>query len=536
IDAIKELGFRAATISGLSVSVTDCEMIPEKDEIIEKANKRVEAVQERYQDGLLTLEERKRLAFDVWIDTTEEVADKTWDSYDAANAVKVMINSGGTRASKDQVKQLAAMRGLVVDPLGNIVEMPTKSNFREGLSIFEYVTSARGSRKGLTDSAVKTADAGYLTRRLTDVAHDMIIRDEDCGTTQGIIITKDKRPDVFETRITGRVTNQDVVVGKKALVKAGEMISAETAAQIAHSKLDELTIRSPLTCELPKGMCAHCYGWDFSTRAMVEVGVPVGIVAAQSIGEPGTQLTMRVKHSGGIVGLDVTQGLPRVEELLEARTPKSVALISEVAGTARIEQADKETTLTISPAGSDDEVQYIVSNTTPLLVKNNQKVRLGQQLTAGSLNPKELLQIKGLTFTQQQTINDVQAVYESQGIQIHDKHFEVIVRKMSDKVLIESAGDTSFLTGEVVERSRFIEVNDETMAGGGEPATAKILFLGITRSSIFTNSWLSAASFQYTKAVLTDAAASGSVDYLEGLKENVIIGRLIPTSEERARL
>lgn len=536
IDAIKDLGFKAATQSGLSVSVSDMEMITEKVDIINTANRKAETIQEQYLEGMIAEEERKRLTYDLWIDTTDDVAEQTWNSYPESNAIKVMINSGGTRASKDQVKQLAAMRGLVVDPLGNIVEMPTKSNFREGLTIFEYVTSARGSRKGLTDSAIKTADAGYLTRRLVDVAHDMIVRIDDCGTTKGIEITAGRRKEIFATRITGRVLAADVVVGKKTLLKVGEVVTHKLAEQIKEAGIESVTVRSPLSCDATSGICSKCYGWDFSTRAMVAIGVPVGVVAAQSIGEPGTQLTMRVKHSGGIVGLDVTQGLPRVEELLEARSPKNPAILAEIAGKVTVEEGDDNKKITITSTGSTaEEVSYTVLSQTPLSVKTGDLVSLGQKLTEGSVNMAEMLQIQGLTAVQQHLITEVQAVYESQGIPIHDKHFEVIIRKMSDKVQIETVGDTDFLTGEVVERGKFIDVNEETMAAGGEPATAKIMFLGITRSSLFTSSWLSAASFQHTKNVLTDAAASGSVDYLDGLKENVIIGRLIPTGE-RARL
>jgi DNA-directed RNA polymerase subunit beta' len=537
IDDIKDLGFEAATISGISVSVADCEMIPEKGEIIEAANKKVEEIQEQYNEGMIAEEERKRLSFDVWIDTTEDIAEKTWDTYANDNAVKVLIESGGTRASKDQVKQLAAMRGLVVDPNGNIVEMPTKSNFREGLTIFEYVTSARGSRKGLTDSAIKTADAGYLTRRLCDVSHDAIIRLPDCKTERFITIADTDRTDVYATRIAGRILAKDAMVGKKVVAKEGSLVTIEIAEEIVAAGLKTADVRSPLTCDSPKGLCATCYGIDFSTSKMIEIGVPVGILAAQSIGEPGTQLTMRTKHKGGIVGADVTQGLPRVEELLEARNPKSQALISEVSGKVSIEEVEKELVVTVrTTASPSEEVQYIVPATTDIIVKEGELVFAGQQLTSGTVNVKELMVITGLTPAQQYTIDQVQAVYESQGIPIHDKHFEVIIRKMCDKVMIESTGDTEFLTGEVIERARFMDANDEAMAAGGEPATAKVLFLGITRSSLFTASWLSAASFQHTKNVLTDASASGKIDELEGLKENVIIGRLIPTSKERAEI
>jgi len=535
IDTIKDLGFASITRSGLSVAVSDCKMIEAKDVIIAEANKKAEEIQENYLQGLITGDERKRMNVDLWIATTDEVANQTWDSYDEDNAVKVMINSGGTRASRDQVKQLAAMRGLVVDPLGNIVEMPTKSNFRQGLSIFEYVTSARGSRKGLTDSALKTADAGYLTRRLVDVAHDVIIRLADCETTKGLEIRREDRPEVFAKRITGRYASKDIKKGNKVLVAANDIITQELAEEVDSLGIEAVDVRSPLTCESPLGMCAKCYGWDFSTRDEVELGVPVGVIAAQSIGEPGTQLTMRVKHSGGIVGLDVTQGLPRVEELFEARTPKSQAPITAVAGKVSIEATEKYTLIKITADG-DEEASYKVANNSELLVSEGDMVHMGAQLTKGSIDPKEILNTKGLLSTQEYVLAQAQGVYESQGIPIHDKHFEVILRKMADKVQVENPGDTDFLTGEVIERNKFVKENDATMAAGGEPATAKVMILGITRSSLFTSSWLSAASFQHTKNVLTDAAASGAVDYLEGLKENVIIGRLIPTSAEKASI
>ncbi len=537
IDDIKDLGFEAATTSGLSVSVSDCKMIAEKDVIIEGANKKAEEVQQSYLDGLVTIEERRRLTFQIWMDTTETVAEKTWASYPENNAVKVMINSGGTRASKDQVKQLAAMRGLVVDPLGKIVEMPTKSNFRQGLTIFEYVTSSRGSRKGLTDSALKTADAGYLTRRLVDVSHDVIIRLQDCQTDKGLEIHREPRAAIFGNRLVGRIALNDIVDGKKTIVKGGEMITDEISVQIEKSKVASAFVRSPLTCKASRGICAQCYGWDFSTRGMVEIGVPVGVIGAQSIGEPGTQLTMRVKHSGGIVGLDVTQGLPRVEELFEARIPKTPAPMAEISGKVSVEVTEMANVITIrSTSQPVEERVYTVPKALALKVAEGELVNTGTQLTKGSLDVREILQVRGMLAAQEYTIEQIQKVYESQGIPIHDKHFEVIVRKMSDKVQIESPGDTEYLTGEVSERAKFVQANDAVMAAGGEPATAKVMILGITRSSLFTSSWLSAASFQHTKNVLTDAAVTGAIDYLEGLKENVIIGRLIPTSPDRAMI
>lgn len=539
IDAIKDLGFEMATKSGLSVAVSDCLMIPEKDEIIESANKKAEEVQESYLQGLITQDEKRRLTFEIWMKTTDEVADKTWDFMTEDNAIKVVINSGGTRASKDQVKQLSAMRGLVVDPMGRIVEMPTKSNFREGLTIFEYVTSSRGSRKGLTDSALKTADAGYLTRRLCDVAHDSIIRAHDCGSEEGIEITREgERAKIFTKRIVGRYTVKDVEVDGQVLVAKNELIDEDLADKITeNTKIKSVWVRSPLTCQLPVGLCAKCYGWDFSTKKEVTLGTPVGVVAAQSIGEPGTQLTMRVKHSGGIVGLDVTQGLPRVEELFEIRTPKGLAPIAEITGQVQIVEKEDINEIIITATGKAKETKtYYVPKTTKVLVENEQLVTVGTQLAGGVLDIRDILKLRGMRSAQQYLLDEVQRVYESQGISINDKHFEVIISKMSDKVMVESAGDTSLLPGEIVDRLRFREENEAVMAEGGEPATAQVLVLGITRAALYTESWLSAASFQHTTNVLTQAASQGKYDRLLGLKENVIIGRLIPTSPERAEI
>ncbi len=537
IDDIKDLGFKAATLSGISVSVSDCHILGSKDEIIEEANQESEKIHQYFEKGLITDKERRKKNFDIWMETTEKVADLTWKSYDEKNAVKVIINSGGTRASKDQVKQLAAMRGLVVDPLGNIVEMPTKSNFREGLTVFEYVNSARGSRKGLTDSALKTANAGYLTRRLVDVSHDLIIRDEDCHTTEGIVITKNKRASAFESRITGRYCLETIKNGKKTIVKEGDFITPEQASQLSQLDLvQEVKVRSPLTCQSRKGLCVHCYGRDFSSRKLVSLGTPVGVIAAQSIGEPGTQLTMRTKHSAGIVGLDVTQGLPRVEELMEMRLPKSKAIITSIAGKVSIGEQEGQAVVEVRST-TDDEVQvYTLPANAKLAVDDKDLVYAGQKITLGSIDHSELLKVRGLLIAQQDIIDEAQAVYESQGISINDRHFEVIVRKMGDKVRISDTGDTTLLTGEVVSRSLFQDINEDVMAAGGEPASAEVILLGITRSALFTESWLSAASFQHTKQVLTDSASIGSIDYLDGLKENVIIGRLIPTTPERLGL
>lgn len=541
IDELKSIGFEAATTSGISVSVSDCEIIEGKGELIREAENKTIIFEQNYKRGLITSEEKKRLSNEVWIECTEKIADLTWANFKPSNSVKEIIDSGGTRASKDQVKQLAAMRGLVVDPLGKIVELPTKSNFREGLSIFEYVTSTRGSRKGLTDSALKTADAGYLTRRLVDVAHEALIRMQDCGTKNGIdFYVKSNRTASFETRVIGRFVTKKIInpKNKKVIIKEGEEITEENVKQIVNAGIEKIEARSPLTCQSKYGLCAVCYGRDFSSKKLVEIGTPVGIIAAQSVGEPGTQLTMRVKHTGGIVGLDVTQGLPRVEELFEVRMPKLPSPISEISGKVEIIDDENGYKIRVRSIGIKpvEEREYIVPRTSELNIKDGDLVSAGDQLTYGHLDVKEVLNIRGLRGAQEYLIDQIQNVYESQGIPINDKHFETIIREMSDKVKIESSGDTIFLPGEMVSKIRFEEENAKILAEGGEPATAQVVILGITRAALYTDSWLSAASFQETTKVLTDAASVSATDNLMGMKENVIIGRLIPTSKERAML
>ncbi len=542
IDAIKNVGFMGATLcGGLSVSVFDCVMVEEKQTIVKEAEEKVKEVDQNYQQGLITLEEKKRLSNEIWIEVTERIADVTWQRMKADNPVKMIIDSGGARASKDQLKQLSAIKGLVVDPLGKIVELPTKSNYREGLSIFEYVTSTRGSRKGLTDSALKTADAGYLTRRLVDVSHDMIIRQEDCGTSEGWEVKRrEDRQASFVSRVISRFAAVDVVApgSKKVLIAAGEEITEENGKLLDEHGVESVMVRSPISCQAPVGMCAKCYGRDFSTNAHVQLGTPVGVIAAQSIGEPGTQLTMRVRHAGGIVGLDVTQGLPRVEELFESRTPRVLSPIAEIAGKVEVAETEQGYQVRVRNTAMKppEEREYVIPLTSELKVKEGELVAAGDQLASGYLDLKEVLLVRGLRGTQKYLITEIQRVYESQGIQISDKHFEVIVRKMSDKVRIDTSGDTMLLPGELVDRMRFQEVNARVLAEGGEPATAQITMLGITRASLFTESWLSAASFQETTNVLTDAALSAKEDKLLGLKENVIIGRLIPVGPERAKI
>lgn len=539
IDVIKSLGFYGATISGISISVFDNEMIKDRQKFVEEADKKILEIEDEFQKGLITNEEKKRLSNDVWIKTTEQVADLTWDNLKEKNPIKIIIDSEGARAGKEQLKQLSAIRGLILDPLGKIVELPIKANFREGLSIFEYVASARGSRKGLTDSALKTANAGYLTRRLVDASHDVIIRGEDCGANVGIIVSSSEKDRIasFLERILGRVVASNVVSKKtkKIIVKTNNEITDEVAKKIVDNDVEEIVVRSPIICRLEYGVCASCYGWDFSTRRRVEVGVPVGVIAAQSIGEPGTQLTMRVRHFGGVVMADVTQGLPRVEELFEMRIPKNLSPISEISGKVVISTTDDGYVLKIrnTKMKLDSEREYFIPLSSHLNVGDGDNVSPGTQLAEGYIDPKEVVKVKGLVDAQRYIITEAQKVYESQGIAINDKHFEVILRKMSDKVVIETVGDTSLIPGAFITKTKFETINAEILSQGGEPATARQTILGITKSALYSDSWLSAASFQETTKILTDAALEGREDNLVGLKENVIIGRLIPVEGKR---
>ncbi|MCX7881114.1 MAG: DNA-directed RNA polymerase subunit beta' [Patescibacteria group bacterium] len=539
IDNLKTIGFWGATIAGgLSFSIFDCHIIKEKDEIIKQTEEEIKKLEKNYLKGLLTAEEKKRYSNNLWLDATQKLANKTWEALEEENPVKMAINSGGPRASREQLKQLSAMKGLVVDPLGKIIEVPTKSNYRQGLSIFEYVISARGARKGLTDSALKTADAGYLTRRLVDVAHDMIIKEEDCQTEEGLTISlSDMRGEKFKERIYGRFLAKDVYSeAKKLILKKDEILDQKNIKILEEAGIKKVVVRSPLYCQAKHGVCQKCYGIDLSTGKLVEIGVPVGVIAAQSIGEPGTQLTMRVRHFGGIVISDVTQGLPRVEELFETRTPKIVSPISEFDGKVSIKEDTEKDVFIVKIISINStppkEQEFIIPTSQKLKVKDEQLITKGTPLCEGYLNVNDVLTIKGLRAAQLYLLDEVQKVYESQGIAIHDKHFEVIIRKMSDKVIIEDEGDTSFIKNEVVSKMRFEEENKKILAQGGKPAVGKISILGITRAAIYTESWLSAASFEQTTTVLTNASIKGQVDYLLGLKENVIIGRLIPVTKE----
>ncbi|PIT88842.1 MAG: DNA-directed RNA polymerase subunit beta', partial [Candidatus Levybacteria bacterium CG10_big_fil_rev_8_21_14_0_10_36_7] len=539
IDNLKEVGFYAATLSGISVSTFDLKKLENKDELVDGAEEKIKEIEQEYQNGLITHNEQRRLSNDVWLEITEKMANLTWELFDKDDIVRVIAESGGARAGKDQIKQLAAMRGLIYDPMGRIVELPIKSNFREGLSIFEYVNSARGSRKGLTDSALKTADAGYLTRRLVDVAHDLIIREADCGVKEGIIVDMKKREDesYITSMLLGRVVLKDVVSkkSKKTIVKKGNDINYDMLAEIIKDEtILEVNVRTPLFCLLKYGLCAACYGWDLSAYSRADLGTPVGVIAAQSIGEPGTQLTMRVRHFGGVVMSDVTQGLPRVEELFEVRRPKVLAPIAEISGKVQINKVDDGNIVRVrnTKVKPVEEKEYFVPLTATILVAEGDTVPAGTQLSEGYLDPKDILAIGGLKQSQDYLIKEIQDVYQSQGIAIHYKHFECIIRKMSDKVMIETPGDTAIMPGDLVSKMRFEEENSNVISEGGEPASAREIVLGITKASLVTDSWLSASSFQETTQVLTDAALEGREDNLIGLKENVIVGRLIPVREE----
>ena len=500
-------------------------------------------IEENYNVGLISNDEKKRLSQNIWLEKTEEIAEKTWNTLDIDSPIRIVSSAGIKRASKDQIKQISGMRGLMVDPTGKIVQLPTKSNFREGLSVFEYVTGARGTRKGLADTALKTADAGYLTRRLVDAAHISIIRIDDCGTNKYITIDANEkgRERYFARRILGRVLANDVVdpKTKKVLLKKGEVLDDSAVDLIENKQITLVDIRSPITCAAETGLCRQCYGWDLSTRKMVDVGVPVGVIAAQSVGEPGTQLTLRTKHTGGVVGVDVTQGLPRVQELFEIRMPKIPSPLAEIDGKIKIKETidGYEVKLT----GKDDKkvtknITYILPSNANLLVADGDLVGKGTQLSSGSLDVREIMDIKGLEAAQKYLINSIQGVYESQGITIHDKHLEVIIKEMSGKIKIEDPGDTNFLYGQIVSLAVFNATNEKVKTkedGNNKPATGRQILLGLIQSALTTGSWLSAASFQQTTSILTEASLIAEVDDLIGLKENVIIGRLIPVSKDQ---
>lgn len=539
LDNLKTIGFRYATQSGTTVGVEDIVIPDEKDRIIKEAEKRVEEIEQQHRRGLITNDERYQLVIDSWTEAKERIQQAMLDGFDELNPVYMMAISGA-RGNVSQLSQLAGMRGLVADPSGRTIDFPIKANFREGLTVLEYFSSTHGTRKGLADTALRTADSGYLTRRLVDVAQDVIVREEDCGTDQGITLTAVwQGDDVLEPlreRIVGRVACEDIVHPDtgEVIIGVGCEILEDDARRIELAGITEVTVRSPLTCRTRYGVCVKCYGRNLATGNLVEVGEAVGIIAAQSIGEPGTQLTMRTFHTGGVAGDDITHGLPRVEELFEARKPKGQALISEIDGHVSIVES-KGTRKVVVRAEDGEEKTYTVPYGARLEVREGQFITAGDQITEGSLNPHDILRVKGVRAVQSYLVREVQEVYRSQGVEINDKHIEVVIRQMLRKVKVEDPGDTDLLPGGLVDVFEFEEENARVMAEGKQPAIAKPVILGITKASLATDSFLSAASFQETTRVLTDASIKGRMDPLIGLKENVIIGKLIPAGTGMSR-
>ena len=537
LDKIKATGFKYSTLGCMTINVFDMQVPNEKDEIIEEANKKVLENDKFLARGLITEEEKVNSNISIWNDATKKVQDALIAHLSDFNPLKMMAVSGA-RGSNVQVNSICGMRGIMAGASGQKVDVPIRSNLRDGLTPLEYFLSSRGGRKGLTDTALKTADSGYLTRRLVDISHNVVITEDDCfeslgekvkGMKVGPIISDGIIIEPIEDRIAGRYTAEPVVnpITKEIIVPANEMISEEKAKEIAAAGINEVVIRTLLTCKCKHGVCAKCYGRDMAGKNKVNIGEAVGIIAAQSIGEPGTQLTMNNKHfSGVMVASDITKGLPRVEEIFEARKPKGEAQITEISGTVSVKEEQKSYILTIK--GTDNEAVYEINKPAYLKVKTGDKIEAGTALMEGSINPTDLLRTKGLKGVQDYLLSEVISVYRSQEVKINDKHIEVIIRQMLKKVKIEDAGTTTLLPGEIVDVYDYEEANIKALSEGGVPATAKRMLLGITKASLSTESFLSAASFQETSRVLTDAALKGKIDKLEGLKENVIIGKLIP--------
>ena len=532
LDHIKTLGFKYSTVGGITVAVADMKIPKEKAEYISAAEKQVDKFEKAYGRGLISDEERYEKVIETWTETTNKVTDALMDGLERMNNIYIMAHSGA-RGSKNQIRQLAGMRGLMANASGKTVEIPVKSNFREGLSVMEYFISSHGARKGLSDTALRTADSGYLTRRLVDVSQDVIVRDYDCGTTDtsSIVAIKEGNEVIEELydRIVGRYTIDPIVNPNtgEVIVEADAMIMEEQAEEIVAAGIEEVQIRTVLNCKTRHGVCSKCYGRNLATGKEVNIGEAIGIIAAQSIGEPGTQLTMRTFHTGGVAGGDITQGLPRVEELFEARKPKGLAVIAEISGRVEIDETGKRKEIIVVPHEGEKQV-YSIAYNSRLRVKQGQMVQAGDPLTQGSINPHDIVRVKGIGGVQEYIVKEVQRVYRLQGVDVNDKHIEVIVRQMLSKVKVEDPGDTDLLPGGYEDVLTFEKCNEEAIANGLRPATAKRVLLGITKASLATESFLSAASFQETTRVLTEAAIKGKEDHLIGLKENVILGKLIP--------
>ena len=542
LDALKSLGFHWATRAGATIGIEDVVTPPRKKEILESYETQADKVQSQYEKGLITDDERRQELIEIWTKATAEVGKEMEENFPRVNPVWMMVFSGA-RGNMMQIRQIAGMRGLVANPKGEIIPRPIKSNFREGLSVLEYFISTHGARKGLADTALRTADSGYLTRRLCDVAQDVIIREEDCGTDRGLVLQIGVRQesgglvkfDHVETSVFGRTLADDIEVNGKVLLAAGTDLGDRNIDELVAAGVDEVKIRSVLTCDSKVGQCAACYGRSLAAGQRVAVGEAVGIIAAQSIGEPGTQLTMRTFHTGGVAGDDITHGLPRIVELFEARTPKGVAPIAETAGVVSFREDVKGKKIVVTPDDGGEEVAYPITRRQKLLVEEGSRVEVGQKMVVGAIDPKQVLRILGPRATQVHLVNEIQSVYRSQGVGIHDKHIEVIVRQMLKRITVLEAGDADLLPGELVERGRFETENRRVVTTGGKAASGRPELMGITKASLATESWLSAASFQETTRVLTDAALSEKSDPLLGLKENVIIGKLIPAGTGLAR-
>ncbi|MCF6139481.1 DNA-directed RNA polymerase subunit beta' [Pseudalkalibacillus berkeleyi] len=539
LDRMKDLGFKYATKAGITVGVSDIVVLAEKKEIIEEAEVKVTKVMQQFRRGLITEEERYDRIIAIWSNAKDVIQEKLMGSLDVHNPIYMMSDSGA-RGNASNFTQLAGMRGLMANPAGRIIELPIKSSFREGLTVLEYFISTHGARKGLADTALKTADSGYLTRRLVDVAQDVIVRERDCGTDRGLTVKSIKEGneiiEPLEERLIGRVAfktiqhpeNGDVVI------KRNELITEDIAKEIIDLGIEEVVIRSAFTCNTRHGVCKLCYGRNLATGTEVEVGEAVGIIAAQSIGEPGTQLTMRTFHTGGVAGDDITQGLPRIQELFEARNPKGQAVISEIDGTVTgINEVKEKREITVQ--GEAEARNYTIPYGARIKVKVDDQIVAGQELTEGSIDPKELMKVSGVDAVQNYLLREVQKVYRMQGVEIGDKHVEVMVRQMMRKIRVIEAGDTNVLPGSLVDINNFTDVNTGVLLKAGQPATGRPILLGITKASLETESFLSAASFQETTRVLTDAAIKGKRDELLGLKENVIIGKLVPAGTGMSR-
>lgn len=528
LDKIKSLGFHYATKAGITIGLDDIKVPKEKWEMLNQPEQAVEKIERQYRRGLITDVERHQRMIEIWTKATEDVTEAMERNFDVDNPIYMMATSGA-RGNLKQIRQLAGMRGLVVNPKGDIIDRPIKTNFREGMSVLEYFISTHGGRKGLADTALRTADAGYLTRRLVDVVQDVIVREEDCGTEENIRLPVIDEEGELNQSLAGRITSKNVLHPKtrKVLLGSGEEVKISNLKEFQETGVEAVSVRSVLTCEIKHGICQKCYGTSLAAGRLVDIGEAVGIIAAQSIGEPGTQLTLRTFHTGGVVGEDITHGLPRVVELFEARRPKGQAQIAEVSGKVEVAEDEKYRKVVIKSGGGRERT-YIISPRARLRVSHGDLVQAGDQLTEGSINPHEILRIKGIRATQLYLVEGVQEVYKSQGVDIHDKHIELIIRQMLRKVQVVRAGDTELLPGQLINRHEFEEENVRVQAEGGEPAQARPLLLGITKAALATDSFLSAASFQETTRILTDAAVSARSDPLLGLKENVIIGKLIP--------